>query len=85
MWDTVVRRLENLPLWLMPEFGEFREQGAAVGFKFGGGEAGDVLEEDGAGADVVDEFEGGGEHVAVVVGAELLAGDTEGRTWHARG
>jgi hypothetical protein len=83
--DTVVRRLENLPLWLVPEFGEFREEGAAVGFKLSGGEAWDVLEKDGAGVDVLNQFEGGWEHVAVVIGAELFAGDAEGRAWHARG
>jgi hypothetical protein len=83
--DTVVRRLENLPLWLVAEFGEFREEGAAVGFKFGGGEARDVLEKDGAGADVLNEVEGGGEHVAVIVGAELFTGDAEWRAWHACG
>jgi hypothetical protein len=84
LWDTVVRRLENLPLWLVAEFGEFREEGATVWFKLGGGEAWDVLEKDGAGVDVLNQFEGGGEHVAVVVGAELFAGDAEWRAWYAR-
>ncbi len=50
--------------------------------EFGGGEAGDVLEKDGSGLDVLDQVQGGWEHVAVVVGAELLAGDAERRTWN---
>ena len=80
-----MRRLEDPPLWPVAEFGEFREQGTAVGFKCGRGEARDVLEKDGAGADMLNEVEGSGKHVAVIVGAELLAGDTEGRAWDACG
>jgi hypothetical protein len=83
--DTVVRRLEDLPFWLVAEFGEFRQEGAAVRFKLRGGKAWDVLEKDGAGSDVLNEVEGGGEHVAVIVGAELFTGDAEWRAWHACG
>ena len=83
--DSIVGGLEDPPFRLVAEFGEPGQEAASVMFKLGRRKARNVLEKNRAWFDVCDQFERSREHVPVVLGAELLAGDAKRRTGNAGG
>src|SRR5208282_2706796 len=68
---------EDFPLRLVAEFRKPAQKIVSVMFEFGRGKARNILEKNRPWFDSLDKRDGCWEHVAVVVGAKLFAGDAE--------
>ena len=79
---TIICGLQDTPFSFIPKLGQFLANPCSVPREFGLGESRDILQHYGSGLNVPDQPNGLWKQIALIVLAELFAGNGKRRAWN---